>query len=155
MYFPRNPRLGPRLESLSAWARDLNARAAGIGGDTKVKAPLAQELDEPCTGNSGSKTGGVYEACTNKIYRGRLGSRAVVKQKHAETRSKCQFEASWGPVGPIERRSTEFVYRTWALTTCTEAFVLLVAALAPFRSFSTRTAGPLADYQTALCLRLV
>ena len=77
------------------------------------------------------------------------------RQKHAETWSKCEFEAIWGPVGPIERRSTEFVYRTWALTTCTEAFVLLVAALAPFRSFSTRTAVPLADYQTALCLRLV
>jgi len=86
-------------------------------------------------------------AYTNRIYRGRSGSRAAVVQKHAETRSKCQFEAIWGPAGPIERRSIELVYRTWALTTCTEAFVLLVAALAPFRSFSTRAAGLPTDYQ--------
>ena len=69
------------------------------------------------------------------------------RQKHAETWSKCEFEAIWGPVGPIERRSTELVCLTWALTTCTEAFVLQVVALAPFRSFSTCAAGPPADYQ--------
>ena len=39
------------------------------------------------------------------------------------------------------------MYHAWASTTCIEAFVLLVAALAPFTSFAARTAQPLADYQ--------
>ena len=47
----------------------------------------------------------------------------------------------------MERRRTSFVYHAWALTTYFEAFVLLVAALAPFTSFAARTARPLADYQ--------
>ena len=71
----------------------------------------------------------------------------MVMQKHAETRSKCHFEAIWGPAGQTERRRTSFVYHAWAVTTCIEAFVLLVAALAPFTSFAARTARPLADYQ--------
>ena len=71
----------------------------------------------------------------------------VVRQKHAKTRSKCHFEAIWGPTGQMERRRTSFVYHAWALTTYFEAFVLLVAALAPFTSFAARTARPLADYQ--------
>ena len=57
------------------------------------------------------------------------------------------FEAIWGPTGQMERRRTSFVYHAWASTTCIEAFVLLVAALAPFTSFAARTARPLADYQ--------
>jgi hypothetical protein len=76
----------------------------------------------------------------------------VVRQKHAKTRSKCHFEAIWGPTGQMERRRTSFVYHAWALTTYFEAFVLLVAALAPFTSFAglgraARAARPLADYQ--------
>ena len=76
----------------------------------------------------------------------------MVMQKHAETRSKCHFEAIWGPAGQTERRRTSFVYHAWAVTTCIEAFVLLVAALAPFTSFAglgraARAARPLADYQ--------
>ena len=71
----------------------------------------------------------------------------MVMQKHAKTRSKCHFEAIWGPAGQMERRRTSFVYHAWAVTTCIEAFVLLVAALAPFTSFAARTARPLADYQ--------
>ncbi len=71
----------------------------------------------------------------------------MVGQKHAKTRSKCHFEAIWGPTGQMERRRTSFVYYAWASTTCIEAFVLLVAALAPFTSFAARTARPLADYQ--------
>ena len=71
----------------------------------------------------------------------------MVRQKHAKTRSKCHFEAIWGPTGQMERRRTSFVYHAWALTTYFEAFVLLVAALAPFTSFAARTAQPLADYQ--------
>ena len=59
----------------------------------------------------------------------------MVMQKHAKTRSKCHFEAIWGPAGQMERRRTSFVYHAWASTTCIEAFVLLVAALAPFTSF--------------------
>ena len=47
----------------------------------------------------------------------------------------------------MERRRTSFVYHAWASTTYFEAFVLLVAALAPFTSFAARTARPLADYQ--------
>ena len=71
----------------------------------------------------------------------------MVRQKHAKTRSKCHFEAIWGPTGQMERRRTSFVYHAWALTTYFEAFVLLVAALAPFTSFAGRAARPLADYQ--------
>ena len=73
----------------------------------------------------------------------------MVGQKHAKTRSKCHFEAIWGPTGQMERRRTSFVYYAWASTTCIEAFVLLVAALAPFtsESFAAGTARPLADYQ--------
>ena len=71
----------------------------------------------------------------------------MVRQKHAKTRSKCHFEAIWGPPGQMERRRTSFVYHAWALTTCIEAFVLLVAALAPFTSFAGRAARLLADYQ--------
>ena len=71
----------------------------------------------------------------------------MVMQKHAETRSKCHFEAIWGSAGQTERRRTSFVYHAWAVTTCIEAFGLLVAALAPFTSFAARTARPLADYQ--------
>ena len=47
----------------------------------------------------------------------------------------------------MERRRTSFVYHALAWTTCIEAFVLLVAALAPFTSFAGRAARPLADYQ--------
>ena len=43
--------------------------------------------------------------------------------------------------GRQKNRRTSFVY------TYFEAFVLLVAALAPFTSFAARTARPLADYQ--------
>ena len=48
----------------------------------------------------------------------------------------------------MERRRTSFVYHAWALTTYFEAFVLLVAALAPFTSFAglgraARAARPL------------
>ena len=71
----------------------------------------------------------------------------MVMQKYAETRSKCQFEAIWGPARQMERCRASFVYHAWALTTYFEAFVLLVAALAPFTSFAARTARPLADYQ--------
>ena len=76
----------------------------------------------------------------------------MVMQKHAETRSKCHFEAIWGSAGQTERRRTSFVYHAWAVTTCIEAFGLLVAALAPFTSFAglgraARAARPLADYQ--------
>ena len=62
-------------------------------------------------------------------------------------RSKCHFEAIWGPAAQMERRRTSFVYHAWALAYYFEAFVLLAAALAPFTSFAARTARPLADYQ--------
>ena len=50
------------------------------------------------------------------------------------------------------------MYHAWALTTYFEAFVLLVAALAPFTSFAglgraARAARPLADYQEVLNVR--
>ena len=47
----------------------------------------------------------------------------------------------------MERRRTSFVYHAWGWPTYFEAFVLLVAALAPFTSLAARTALPLADYQ--------
>ena len=108
---------------------------------------LAQDLDEPCAGKSGAVLCGFYGVHTDKIYRRIGGFRVVVMQKHAETRSKCHFEAIWGPAGQTERRRTSFVYHAWAVTTCIEAFVLLVAALAPFTSFAAGAARPLADYQ--------
>ena len=108
---------------------------------------LAQDLDEPCSSSSGVVLCGYYGVHSDKIYRRIGGFRVVVMQKHAETRSKCHFEAIWGPTGQMERRRTSFVYHAWASTTCIEAFVLLVAALAPFTSFAARTARPLADYQ--------
>ena len=43
--------------------------------------------------------------------------------------------------GRQKNRRTSFVY------TYFEAFVLLLAALAPFTSFAARAAPPLADYQ--------
>jgi len=45
--------------------------------------------------------------CTYKNLLEAPGSRAVVKQKHTETRSKCQFEASWSPAGHFEGCSTD------------------------------------------------
>ena len=102
------------------------------GGVTKKKSVLAQDLDEPCAGKSRAVLCGFYGVHTDKIYRRIGGFRVVVMQKHAKTRSKCHFEAIWGPTGQMERRRTSFVYHAWALTTYFEAFVLLVAALAPF-----------------------
>ena len=60
----------------------------------------------------------------------------MVRQKHAKTRSKCHLASRFG--GRLGRWSvaTSFVYHAWALTTYFEAFVLLVAALAPFTSFA-------------------
>ena len=107
----------------------------------------AQVFDEPCSSSPGTVLCGFYGVHTDKNYRRIGGFRVVVRQKHAETRSKCHFEAIWGPAGQTERRRTSFVYHAWAVTTCIEAFVLLVAALAPFTSFAARTARPLADYQ--------
>ena len=108
---------------------------------------LAQDLDEPCFSSPGVVLCGFYGVHTDKIDRRLGGFRVVVGQKHAKTRSKCHFEAIWGPTGQMERRRTSFVYYAWASTTCIKAFVLLVAALAPFTSFAARTARPLADYQ--------
>ena len=54
---------------------------------------LAQDLDEPCAGKSGAVLCGFYGVHTDKIYRRIGGFRVVVMQKHAETRSKCHFEA--------------------------------------------------------------
>ena len=108
---------------------------------------LAQDLDGPCAGKSGAVLCGFYGLDTDKIYRGIGEFRVVVRQKYAEMRSKCHFQAIWRPAAQMERRRTSFVYHAWALTTYFEAFVLLVAALAPFTSFAARTARPLADYQ--------
>ena len=113
---------------------------------------LAQDLDEPCFSSPGVVLCEFYGVHTDKNYRRIGGFRVVVRQKHAKTRSKCHFEAIWGPTGQMERRRTSFVYYAWASTTCIEAFVLLVAALAPFTSFAglgraARAARPLADYQ--------
>ena len=119
-------------------------RSRGVTTPNRV---LAQDLDEPCAGKSGADLFGFYGVDTDKIYRRIGGFRVVVRQKHAEMRSKCHFEAIWGPAGQMERRRTSFVYHAWAVTTCIEAFVLLVAALAPFTSFAAGTARPLADYQ--------
>ena len=124
--------------------RRRRASTLRMGGDTKMGA---QVFDEACSSSPGAVLCGFYGVHTDKIYRRIGGFRVVVRQKHAETRSKCHFEAIWGPAGQMERRRTSFVYHAWAWTTCIEAFVLLVAALAPFTSFAARTARPLADYQ--------
>ena len=108
---------------------------------------LAQGRDEPCFSSPGVVLCGFYGVHSDKIYRRLGGFRVVVRQKHAKTRSKCHFEAIWGPIGQMERRRTSFVYYAWASTTCIEAFVLLVAAVAPFTSFAAGAARPRADYQ--------
>ena len=63
------------------------------GGAPTLNRVLAQDLDEPCSSSPGVVLCGFYGVHTDKIYRRIGGFRVVVMQKHAETRSKCHFEA--------------------------------------------------------------
>ena len=63
------------------------------GGAPTPNRVLAQDLDEPCSSSPGVVLCGFYGVHSDKIYRRIGGFRVVMIQKHAETRSKCHFEA--------------------------------------------------------------